>query len=774
MRASASTTPRAIFALIGFTAILAQIVLMRELMVVFYGNEISLGIVLANWLLWTAFGSGVLGRLAVCVSNPRGLLAELQGFVGVVFPVTILLVRASKSVFHSIPGEILGPGLMFLTSLVVLSVFCSASGMLFAVGSAAFARDRGASTGEASSSVYLLEAAGSGVGGLLASLVFIRYLNAFEIASIVSLLNFVAAASLLLQSSRLRRVVVGSLVAAFVLLVFPILDLHLESASLAWIWHGFQVVETRNSIYGNLAVIRTEGAESLFQNGLVVFTVPDPAAAEEAVHFALLQHPAPKSLLLIGGGVNGSLAQALQHSTLERVDYVELDPTIFDLARSHFPGQWAPIRSDPHVHAHAIDGRLFLKTTQETFDVIILNLPDPETAQLNRFYTLEFFRQAAARLRPEGIFSLQVRAAEDYISPELADFLRCIRKTLGEVFPEVTFIPGSTFHFFAAKHGGVLAAGPQELLARLRSRHLQTSYVREYYIPFRMMPDRMLEADLQTRPSASTPVNHDFAPIAYYFDVALWSGRFGRGYRRVFDSLARVRFGWIVGSIGAILLGFAGTLGGLFGNERRLRYSAGFCVAATGFTLMGLELLVLLGFQAIYGYVYYQLAILIAAFMVGLAAGSWVALRNPPDPVRLPGQRGESAILAWLQVLVAISPLALYALLVWFSQVRNAPGLFTVGHVVFPMLALISGLLGGYQFPVASRVFFNGSVQATHRAGTLYALDLAGACLGAVGLSVYLVPVFGFFKTALFIAVVNLAPTGLAFLSIFGLRLRPE
>jgi len=43
------------------------------------------------------------------------------------------------------------------------------------------------------------------------------------------------------------------------------------------------------------------------------------------------------------------------------------------------------------VHVHVTDGRLFLKTTQSTFDVVIVNLPEPQNAQLNRFYTVEFF-----------------------------------------------------------------------------------------------------------------------------------------------------------------------------------------------------------------------------------------------------------------------------------------------------------------------------------------------------------------------------------------------
>src|SRR5271157_1174152 len=776
----ASRPPRVALALIGFTAIIAQIVLMRELIVVFYGNEISLGFILANWLLWTAFGSGALGRLAGKVRNPRTLMAGLQGLIGVVLPVTILVVRASKNAFQPTSGEILGPGPMFLTSLAVLSVFCSVSGLLFAAGSRAYAREAGASSIEATSSVYLLEAIGSGVGGLLASLVLIRYFDAFEIASLVSILNFVAAI-LIVEAPRLRRALVGGLLAVFAFLVLPFLNRRLEKMSLAWLWRGFQVVAIRNSIYGNLAVVKTEGTRSLFENGLVVFSVPNLESAEEAVHFALLQHPAPRSLLLIGGGVNGSLAQALQHSTIERVDYVELDPAVLDLARRYFPQEWSPIGSDPRVHAHPIDGRLFLKTTRDRFDVIILNLPDPETAQLNRFYTDEFFREVAAKLTPSGIFSFQLRAAEDFISPELADFLRCIKKTLSEVFPEVTFIPGGTVHFFAAQRPALLATGSQDLLSRLQARHLRTRYVREYYIPFRMMPDRMADLDLQIRRLADTPVNRDFTPVAYYFDVALWSQRFNHSYRQVFHSAASVRFRSVIVAVGLLLLAIAGSLRWLAKNGQRSRSSAGFCVATTGFTLMGLEMLLLLGFQAIYGYVYHQLAILIAAFMVGMAVGSWWArggssgapksgAKGPdpagPKPGGAAGKRQAVLILAWLQILVAVSPLLLYALLAWFAGIRTALGLWVVSQIVFPTLAILCGLLGGYQFPVASRMFFVSSRQESSGLGSLYALDLLGACLGAVLLSVYWVPVFGFLKTALLSAVVNLAPAGLAYLSM--------
>jgi spermidine synthase len=124
-----------ILSLIGFTSVIAQIVLMRELIVVFYGNEISLGIMLAGWLLWTAIGSSVSGQVSALLRDSRKFMACLETLIAAAFPLTILAVRASRPLFQSVPGEMLGPAPMFLTSFATLSVFCLLSGGLFAAGS---------------------------------------------------------------------------------------------------------------------------------------------------------------------------------------------------------------------------------------------------------------------------------------------------------------------------------------------------------------------------------------------------------------------------------------------------------------------------------------------------------------------------------------------------------------------------------------------------------------------------------------------------------------
>jgi spermidine synthase len=168
--------------------------------------------------------------------------------------------------------------------------------------------------------------------------------------------------------------------------------------------------------------------------------------------------------------------------------------------------------------------------------------------------------------------------------------------------------------------------------------------------------------------------------------------------------------------------------------------------------------MLLLGFQAVYGYVYHQLAVVIALFMAGMALGSWWALRRVAHGTLV--ARREMLTLTCLQGVVAVSPIVLYLLFTFLAEIRSPTGLTLVSQLLFPLLALLSGVLGGYQFIVASGVFFAGRKSAS--LGTLYAVDLAGACLGALAMSAYLLPVFGFLKAAVLIAAANLVPGLLA------------
>ena len=543
--ANPASSPRRVFvsaigartalALCGFTAVVGQIVLMRELIQVFNGNEIAFGVLLATWLLWTAVGSALAGASRLRHFRPRLTVAILESLIAASLPATIWALRNAKALFQAVPGELVGTVPMLVTSLVCLSVFCVMSGALFAAAARMVERECALSTRAAASTAYLVEAAGSALGGILASVVLVRWCDAFQIAMVAGLLNICVAVSLLLRLKRTQVAVLGAaaLIAAAPLLFW--LAPRWDREARAQLWRGFHVVGARESIYGNLTVTETgneAGAiRSLYENGEILANAPDPAAAEEAVDYALLEHPAPRRVLLIGGGLNGGVAELLKHHSITSLDYVELDPALIQMAREYFPVQ--TVDTDSRVHLHFLDGRLFLAETGEKFDVIIVGVPDPQTAQLNRFYTAEFFQLARAHLEPGGLVAIQLRSSEEAISPDLAAFLQSMRRTLGEVFPYQAVIPGETVHLFGALDPGTLTSDPQVLLARLRERKLATQYVREYFIPYRMAQDRMQLVAADLAPTPTTPVNRDFTPIAYAFDVVLWGAQFKSRYRGV-------------------------------------------------------------------------------------------------------------------------------------------------------------------------------------------------------------------------------------------------
>jgi spermidine synthase len=744
-----------VLALLGFSAVVAQITLMRELIVVFNGNEISLGVTLAVWLLWTATGSGVLGRFAARSKHPVFAIAVLQVAVAVVLPATIAVIRGAGVLFGLAAGEVAGPGLMFAVTAVALSGFCLLSGLMFAAGGRLHTAIRGSATADATANVYFYESVGAGAGGLFAGLLFAQQMSPFGIVLVVSLLNLVSAAKIAAGRTAVARLTVLAGATVLLLVVVPPGARLLESRTLNYLWRGIEPGEVAYSAYGNLAVTGGESSQTVFENGVPLFTSPDPEAAEEAVHLALLQHPSPSRVLLIGGGAGGALAEVLKHQTVENVDYVELDPAVLGLADRHAGGDWKAARDDPRAAIYDnTDGRMFVNKTDRTWDVIIVNVPDPRNAGLNRFYTAEFFRAAHRRLSANGVLTFGLSGAENFISEDLSAFLRCVQHTLSSVFDRVVVFPGATVRFFAGGPACELTDDAGTLTGRLGERGVETVYVNEYYLPFRLSPDRLRDIRQAVKPGPDTQVNTDFSPVAYYFNNVLWSTRFHDGYRAAFRAAGRVGFPLFLAVLSVLLLAAVLVIPARRGGPGPDRAAAGTAVAAMGFTMLGLQVVLLLAFQCVYGYVYQQLALLVAAFMTGLAAGSRLSLRRLGRSSTL---QPRSVLLA-LQLLAGVLPVVFVVVAKTASGIGDPSVTAIVAGALFPVMALLSGGLGGWQFPVAGRLYYSGATTSSPNPGAVYALDIAGAFAGAVVISVYLIPVFGFLNTSFVLAVVNAAP----------------
>ncbi len=586
--------------LMGFLAAASQVYLLREFAAEFYGNELTFGLFLGSWLLWAGFGSLIKPRKKSQAGATR--LAGIYALAVLALFFGLIALRFSHKLMGILPAELTGliPALGFAFLLSLLLSF--PLGHCFVLNAGLFGNDVAA--------VYVVESAGGAAAGLIVNFLLIPFFSNWQGAALIGAATAVTVL-VAMRPARSKAALAAALVLAACLAGF---DLRAQKEA----WKPLRLVEAKDTPYGKLQVIRTEEQTTFFDNGLAVFSHPDEGAAEEAVHFALLQREGPRHVLIIGGGAGGGAAEALKYPDV-RVDCVELDPAIIRLAKRYLTGPARTALDDPRARIFYRDGRTFLSRTADLYDAILLSLPEPATAQINRYYTREFFLGVRRRLAPGGIFSFVVPSAENYISDALSRFLSSLAATLRGVFPDVVAVPGEDCVFLASD--GPLSLDPHLLAASIAKRGLDLRYVSPALLPARLDPSRV--AYLAGKISApGARINRDLVPVSYYFHSVLWAGQFRGIESRFLRAFGRVAQGWI---LDAPLAAFAFVL--VFLAFFRRRSPARFLVpvAVMGFTSIAVELAVLIAFQARFGSVYSKVPLLLAMFMAGLVLGSLAA-----------------------------------------------------------------------------------------------------------------------------------------------------
>jgi len=532
------------FILIGLAATIAQILVLRELLTVFSGSELAVAVVLAAWLCWTAVGGLLGGKMSQFHRDNQPLFGWLQSFSGLILAATIFFIRAARNLWNTGAGELVTLGQMLSISFITLSPFCLLSGSLFSLACTILAAQVPRWT-RSPGLVYFLEGLGAGVGGLIFTLVLIHHFNAIQIASGVALLLCASGLVMTGQSGRRRWFHLSiSIVTVLCLATVQYQSSNLDKISRQWQWSGLRLIDSQETIFGHIVVTSKDDQLSFFESGLWNFAVPDQASAEEAVHYALLQHPEPRSVLLIGGGVSESLTQLLQHPSIREVDYVELDPMLIQLGKIHLPAQVTAALGDSRVSVHYEDGRRYLRLSSNMYDAILVNLPEPFTAQINRFYTQEFFRLAASKLRDGGVFFFTASASATALGHMQAEYLRLLYRTALSTFSEVVVFPGQTARFFCSNSHSTLTTQPDTLVKRLQERHLKLLYVQDHYILWDLSPLRQETFMAMIEQADETGVNSDLNPRAYSYNLLMWSSQYSQVIGRAFAALSK-RTMWI-------------------------------------------------------------------------------------------------------------------------------------------------------------------------------------------------------------------------------------
>lgn len=763
---------------LGAVAIAGQVVLLREVLGLVGGSELAFGLTLAVWLVAAGVGSLVFGGtgwkspvplIAVFVLSPAAYLLALY------------LIWGGRSWLGVAPGEIISVGRALPSLLAALAPlpFLAGAGFVFVAGA----------TSDTARRAYAGEALGSAVGGIALSFLLGTILGPLATGVAIAALGAAGTVALALTHKKAKAMgyaatTVLTLAAILVAAFIP----YIKSA----LWYdrafpGYDVLGDARSAYGAVVAVDRSGQHSLFQNGLLVATYPDTQRSEESVHFVMLQHPAPRRVALVGGGLSGSLDEIGKYDTVEKITYVELDSTLPVFAAEHFG--YNPL-ADPKVEFANTDARRWAKraaTVREKYDVIILAAPDPATAAVNRFYTAEFFGDVRGLLAEGGVIGFATGSAQNYYTAEETDYLRSVYTTLGKVFDETAAVPINRIVFLAsdgveletdagffdialaergivneyyrgariyadttepasvvaeevfgetAAPGGIEEPGDAKDTATIRTITSVPGVIGTI-----ITPDR--RADLRELLAEPGALNRDFNPTSYYFATTLWAAKADGWEKDLLIIACGLRL-WhlVVGA--AILTGFW-----LLVKKRTpdwTRRAAVMAVTVQGAAEISLEILIILGFQSVFGSSYLEVALVVAAFMAGLAGGSWYygarAAKKPlDDRQNIVNILGFTAVLA-----IGLTPV-FYLVGKWGVLLPDM-----LIHVLFLTLAGLAGLAGGLQFPAAVRL-----LEGTGRpdaAGLLYGVDLLGSAVGAVAVSVLIIPLFGFARTGLLLAAV--------------------
>ncbi|MEW6746429.1 MAG: hypothetical protein AB1486_27115 [Planctomycetota bacterium] len=758
----------------GVQAIVTQSLLLREALVLMYGSELALGIVLFAWLLGVSLGAGTGGWLASRLARAHAALVVVLLALSAAACVELWIFRGARSWLGVETGELLPLWATALASLLFVTPASSFVGMAFPLACCITSdQAREPAAAGALGSVYALESLGSLAGGALFSFWAVEHLKPIETTVLCGAIMAAASAAFLATSGCERRVVAGLTVLAAAalgtsLFAGPVLDRHLTLRRWRNIAPGYELCAEAESKYQNLAIGRRSGQFTLYANGHVAADFPDPYTFVPLAHSWMCQHPSPRRVLVLGGGAEGLLAEILRYP-IEGVDYVEPDARQIELIEPYLANPDREALSDKRVTVHHLDARHFIKTQRERFDLVIARLPEPTSVLHARFYTDEFTAELRRAMTPQSVLCTSAFATPADLPPAAADYLASIRATLQRHFAFVTVGWGNPAQILAATAPGIVSTDPAVLISRYERHGIHSALFDPLWFHGAvdwLDPEKVKARAEQLEAARDIEISSDLRPAITMQRLALWERMTSGPSGHLIEWLRSVTT-WQL--ILAVLVMAAGTLvvcrsrtnpGGGSQRGEGHPWAAGiivWSVGTTGFATMALSIVWLFVFQSLYGYVYQRIGWIVALFMgglvIGCSAANWQSKRVARSGSFAPLLRRR---LILVDLLIALLALAAPVLPLALGAVANSGrALVLVEWAVSTMVAL-TGVLGGAAFALAGRLQLSIRRELAKAAGSVDAADHAGACTGALLTGILLVPVFGIPATAFFLAATKL------------------
>ncbi|UCB49130.1 MAG: hypothetical protein JSW56_18825 [Deltaproteobacteria bacterium] len=672
----------------GVSSIAVQLVSIREFLSQFHGNEVTVSLVLFSWLLLTGLGS----LAAKPVKRSSLTLFALITILMAIWPlIQIILIRELReSIF--IHGVSPGFHQIFFYIMATTAPYCLMVGFILPYSLKVLQdNDYPFTSGE----LYLTDNIGDICGGILFSFILVYWVKPFRTIAFTSGLMIIVGL-MLLFSARRYYVLVPALLSVFLFYMFS-LNSHFETSTLSKQYgHIVQYVE---SPYGRIVITKEGPQHTFWESGAPLYSDANIINSEEKIHYPLSQLDRVEYVLLVSGGLGETVGEVAKYNP-RQIDYVELDPYLTDAAQ-----ELGVIKRTSLLSIKNTDGRSYIKRTDNTYDAIIIDLPDPDTFQINRFFTSEFFGLTKKILSEGGVLSFGLKYSPNYISDIRKKKLSIIYNTARSHFENVQVLPGGEAYFLC--RDGMLWT---DIPGRLEIKSIQTAYVQGFYYG-NVTKERIDQ--LQEILDKKEYINTDFEPRVMNVIFQEWFMKHGSSPKAFFLIL-----------LGLTLIYFI-----FMKKEEYILFS-------TGLATMGVEMLVIFTFQVVYGYIYLKIGAIVTVFLLGLLPGAMVG------NLYKEGNIGR---------LIMSEIIFLGLLLIFFVWVKFFRG--ELGQFYFLTYCFVFSFFCGFQFPVAANIIGERQSPA---AGCL-AADLTGAAVGTVATGTLLIPLWGIQSAIIFLILIKIS-----------------
>lgn len=154
---------------------------------------------------------------------------------------------------------------------------------------------------------------------------------------------------------------------------------------------------------------------------------------ESLVHPAMILHPQPSKVLIIGGGEGATLREVLKHDIVKSVIMVDIDEDVVKISREYLPMMHRNAFDNPKAKILITDGKKYIEETKEKFDVVILDLTDPYSSVIARdLYTVQFYKKIYSILSDDGVMATQAGSSFFF-----RDTYNEVRNAIRDVFTHV-------------------------------------------------------------------------------------------------------------------------------------------------------------------------------------------------------------------------------------------------------------------------------------------------------------------------------------------------